>query len=673
VTTTTLYGNVSASNVVVTPAAGVTGISVTGNIYASNAVTTTTLYGNVSASNVVVTPAAGVTGISVTGNIYASNAVTTTNLFAVNETLTGSISVSQGSTFYLPTIGTQSSSQNFPGINATGYNVTTSLGTFIISASSEYGTQYSWLAFDSSSSTYWQIGAFVTGTYNSSSPYQYLAGVYTTSTGSTTYGGEWIQLQAPVKISPTQIVLGVGGYDPSFAPGAYVILGSNTGGAGSWTLLATQSSFTTPQTTNIVGAGNYNYIRIVFTNIKAGNSGGLGCILIQTAVITGTYLQAATSTSVYSEGYIGIGVTNATSSLHVIGNVYASNALSTTNVFATSVVPVYPISFRNRIINGDFIIDQRNAGASSTPGTGKTQVIDRWKVEIAGTGRCLVGQNLLGVTSPTGFTSYYGMQVSTTTTVNAGDYFFFGQVIEGINVVDLAWGTASAKPITLSFWAYSSVTGTGGGFVRNAGESAGNYTRSYPFTYTINATNTWEYKTVVIPGDTTGQWLSGQLDGVEVGFIMWNGTSFQGTPGVWAGANYTGPSGGTIGYAGSLNSRLLITGVQFEAGLNASQFERRHLGFELAQCQRYYEPTIARLGGYNTTGNFLRSSVYFNAKKRPKVSPTFTVISQLEKSNLDVFNFDSSNFDQSSARFLSNVVATGDAYGQWKVSVDCEF
>jgi hypothetical protein len=362
-----------------------------------------------------------------------------------------------------------------------------------------------------------------------------------------------------------------------------------------------------------------------------------------------------------------------TSNLQVTGNAYVSNAMTTTNVFATSVVPVYPISFRNRIINGDFIIDQRNSGASSTPGTGKTQVIDRWKVEIAGTGRCLVGQNLLGVVSPTGFTSYYGMQVSTTTTVNAGDYFFFGQVIEGINVVDLAWGTASAKPVTLSFWAYSSITGTGGGFVRNAGESAGNYTRSYPFTYTINATNTWEYKTVVIPGDTSGQWLSGQLDGVEVGFIMWNGTSFQGTPGVWAGTNYTGPSGGTIGYAGSLNSRLLITGVQFEAGLNASQFERRHLGFELAQCQRYYEPTIVRVGGYHTAGNFLRGSVYFNVKKRPKASPTLSVGTQYENNNLGILNFDNSNFDQSSARWLSNVVATGDAYGQWKVSVDCEF
>ena len=382
--------------------------------------------------------------------------------------------------------------------------------------------------------------------------------------------------------------------------------------------------------------------------------------------------NALTTTNVFAATETLTGTTG-TTTLNVTGNVYASNALTTTNVFATSVIPTYPISFRNRIINGDFIIDQRNGGASSTPGTGATRVIDRWNVEIFGSGRCLVGQNLGSVTSPSGFTSYYGMRVTTTTTPGSSDYFFIQQTIEGINTVDLQWGRATAQPATLSFWVYSSLTGTGGGFIRNAGETAGNYNRSFPFTYTINATNIWEYKRVVIPGDTTGQWLSGQYDGVQIGFEMWNGSTYQGTAGAWAGANYTGPSSASINYAGTLNSNLYITGVQFEAGLNASQYERRHIGFELAQCQRYYEPSVARMGGYHTTGGYLRSSVYFNVKKRPKVSPTFTVISTPESSNFGALGFDSSNFDQSSARILASVTTTGDAYGQWKVSVDCEF
>jgi hypothetical protein len=178
---------------------------------------------------------------------------------------------------------------------------------------------------------------------------------------------------------------------------------------------------------------------------------------------------------------------------------------------------------------------------------------------------------------------------------------------------------------------------------------------------------------VTIPGDTTGQWLSGQTDGIQFGFEMWNGSTYQGTSGAWAAANYTGPSNANINYAGTLNSTLYIAGVQFESGPFATPFERRHMDFTLAQCQRYFETSVARFGGYHTAGNFLRSSVYFNTKKRPKASPTFTVISQLENTNMGSLNFDSSNFDQSSARILASVTATGDAYGQWKVSVDCEF
>ena len=376
--------------------------------------------------------------------------------------------------------------------------------------------------------------------------------------------------------------------------------------------------------------------------------------------------------SLLASGSIGVGTITPSATLHIVGNAYVSNAVQTTNVLASSVSATYPISFRNRIINGDFLIDQRNAYANSTP-SGTLNVIDRWKVNIFGSGRCLVGQNLGSIVSPTNFTSYYGMKVTTTTTVGSGDYFFFSQVIEGVNMVDWLWGTSNAKPVTLSFWAYSSLTGTMGGFIRNSGATAGNYTRSYPFTFSISSANTWEYKTIAVSGDVTGQWITGQVDGAEVGIELWNGTAFQSAAGAWAAGNFTGPSGGTANFAGTLNSYLYLTGIQVELGPIATQFERRHLNFELAACQRYYETTIARLGGYHTAGNFLRSSVYFNTKKRPAAAPGFTVVSTLENSNMGSLSLDNSNFDQSSARILSNVITTGDAFGQWKVAIDAEF
>ena len=409
---------------------------------------------------------------------------------------------------------------------------------------------------------------------------------------------------------------------------------------------------------------------VTTTNVTAGGTLGV------TGAMTSNVANTTFFYDTFTIPYINTQVLNAASIVFTSANLATLNVSTTANIGtlnATSVISINPISFRNRIINGDFLIDQRNSGASSTPTT-DTKVIDRWKVNIAGSGRCLVGQNLGTIASPTGLTSYFGMKVTTTSTVNAGDYWFFSQVIEGINAVDFAWGTASARPVTLGFWVYSSLTGTMGGFVRNAGATAGNYSRSYPFTFSISSAATWEYKTVTILGDTIGQWISGQVDGIEVGFELWNGANFQGPPGAWGGTNYTGPSGGTAAFAGTLNSYMYLTGVQVELGSVATPFERRHINLELGMCQRYYESTIARLGGYNTTGGALRSSVYFNTKKRPAATPTFTVISAVETPvNMGTVNIDNSNFDQSSARILAAVTATGDAYGQWKVSVDCEF
>ena len=341
----------------------------------------------------------------------------------------------------------------------------------------------------------------------------------------------------------------------------------------------------------------------------------------------------------------------------------AFTTLSTTN----------PISFRNRIINGDFLIDQRNSGASSTPSVDPTRAIDRWKVNIVGSGRCQVGQNLGGVASPVGFTSYYGMKVTTTSSPGASDYFFLSQVVEGVNTLDWSFGTASARSVTLGFWVMSSLTGTMGGFVRNSGSTAGNYTRSYPFTFSVSSAATWEFKTVTVPGDTTGQWLTGQTDGVEFGIELWNGTGFQSAPGAWAAGNFTGPSGGTANFAGTLNSYMYVTGVQVELGSVATSYERKHYNFELAACQRYYETAIIRVGGYNTSGAYFRGSAYLNTKKRAAATPTLSVLANLETSNVGTLNFDNSNFDGSSARYLVPLTSTGDAYGQWRVAVDCEF
>jgi hypothetical protein len=290
-------------------------------------------------------------------------------------------------------------------------------------------------------------------------------------------------------------------------------------------------------------------------------------------------------------------------------------------------------------------------------------------MNVFGSGRLTIGKNYGAVSSPDGFVSYIGMKTTTTSTPGVNDYNFLSQVIEGVNTIDLQWGTANAKPIALSFWAYSSLTGTFGGSVRNAGS----YNRSYPFTYTISSSNTWEKKTVVIPGDTTGTWTTSHLFGIEIIFVVSNGTTWQATPFTWVAENRTGPSTSLVNLIGTLNATLYLTGIQAEIGSVATPYERRNYGHEFALCQRYYQITEVRTGGYHTTGNFLRGSACLNTAARPISSPVLTVLSTDESSNHGTLNVDNSNFRGDSFRFLVQVTTTGDAFGQWKVGCDTEF
>ena len=179
-----------------------------------------------------------------------------------------------------------------------------------------------------------------------------------------------------------------------------------------------------------------------------------------------------------------------------------------------TVVMGTPFTMRNKIINGAMVIDQRNAGASVTPSSG-AYTLDRWAVEMTQSSKFSIQQNAGSVTPPTGFSNYLGATSLSAYSVTSTDYFVIGQAIEGFNCADLAFGTASAQTITLSFWVRSSLTGTfGGTLLSNAA------TRNYVFSYTVSSANTWEQKTITITGDTTGTWLTNNGAGLFVRFCI---------------------------------------------------------------------------------------------------------------------------------------------------------
>jgi hypothetical protein len=238
--------------------------------------------------------------------------------------------------------------------------------------------------------------------------------------------------------------------------------------------------------------------------------------------------------------------------------------------------------FRNRIINGDMRIDQRNAGAAVTINGTSAYTVDRWFGEDVTDGVFTVQQDS---SVPSGFVNSAKITVTTAdASLAAGQYANFVQRIEGTNWADLAWGTASAKTVTLSFWVRSSLTGTFGGAIENGAEN-----RSYPFTYTISAANTWEQKTVTITGDTTGTWVTTTAKAVNVIFSLGSGSTYAGTAGAWAAADYRGGATGQTNVMGTLSATWYITGVQFEVGSVATPFERKPYGAELELCRRYLQ------------------------------------------------------------------------------------
>ena len=275
-------------------------------------------------------------------------------------------------------------------------------------------------------------------------------------------------------------------------------------------------------------------------------------------------------------------------------NVDGSGAVQTNGVDAiqisTSQAVTFPntanlpntFGFKNRIINGDMRIDQRNAGASITPTFDVTYTVDRWSARLTVASKYSVQRNAASVTPPAGFTNYLGVTSLAATTVAAGDYYAVQQTIEGFNIADLAWGTASAAPVTISFWVRSSLTGTFGGALGNS-----SFNRSYPFTYTISAANTWEQKTITIAGDTSGTWLTNNGSGISLYFGLGIGSTYSGTAGSWASANYLSATGATS-VVGTNGATFYITGIQLERGSIATSFDYLDYGRSLIQCQRYY-------------------------------------------------------------------------------------
>lgn len=296
--------------------------------------------------------------------------------------------------------------------------------------------------------------------------------------------------------------------------------------------------------------------------------------------------------------------------------------------------------FRNRIINGDMRIDQRNNGAVFTSTASAPYTVDRWQSNCPA-GATFTAQRVEDAPAGSGLLNSLKITVtSSKASVLATDEYMVRQSIEGYNLADFELGVATAKTFTVSFWVKSSVTGTHSGAFRNALAN-----RGYAFTYTITSANTWEYKTITVPGDTTGTWYKTDSVGIRLQFDLGCGDTMRVAAGSWVGGGVVVGATGAVRLITNSNATWQITGVQVEKAEAATAFEFRPYGTELAMCQRYYYV----IGRINTVPGF---------GGRLLISPLCVPM----RSTPSLTSIDIKNLDNGSAQSNTTWIS-GDSYG----------
>lgn len=260
------------------------------------------------------------------------------------------------------------------------------------------------------------------------------------------------------------------------------------------------------------------------------------------------------------------------------------------------------ITGKNLINNGAMTVSQRNGTSSTTPAN-YAYLTDRFQFRATQGSKFNAEQS---TTAATGFKNSLKMTVASAYTVTSSDQFGVRQFIEGQNISHLEWGTANAKSVTLSFWVRSSVTGTHSGALANSGDA-----RAYPFSFTVSSADTWEYKTISILGDTSGTWLDTNGIGIKVNFNLGAGSNHLAAAGSWTTGEIVGATD-SVSIVGTSSATFYITGVQLEVG-QATPFEHRSFGDELARCQRYCQVRSSEGVNYGVfaSGGLVASNVAY--------------------------------------------------------------
>ena len=413
---------------------------------------------------------------------------------------------------------------------------------------------------------------------------------------------------------------------------------------------------------------------VTFSGIVTATNGFSGNV---TGNVTGNITGNINATGVSTIATLNVTQSNPTN-LNVSG-VTTTATLRTTSIVGVTTAGITtayigsvndgPLSgFRNRIINGDMRIDQRRNGSSLSLSNSNDNTLDRYLCMFQGGATGTLTFQRVG-DAPVGFTS--SMKATVTVADTTDTQAYIGQFIEGYNWSDMYYGTANAKTATLSFWVKSSIAGLYCGGITGGGVSANQV--GYVFEYTINSVNTWEYKTVTIPGETSGSYTFDSTNGAGIRLkfdLGTKGSTFVAAPNAWtANLKFSTSTAGRVYWKENSGATFYLTGVQLEPGTVATPFERRSFGQELALCQRYYEksydvgtsPGTNTFAGMEVPSGFSNGSNNFVTPIRFKVNKRATpsVTAYTATGTSGSWNYSRSGASGTAATTIDNIGEAG--------------
>jgi hypothetical protein len=332
---------------------------------------------------------------------------------------------------------------------------------------------------------------------------------------------------------------------------------------------------------------------------------------------------------------------------------------------------------KNLIINGDMKVHQRGGTTQDS----NAFIVDRFRGSVSNLDE-LVTTYSQSSDAPAGFSNSLKVDIDTAeTSLSANEFIRVFYSAEAQDLQHLSFGTSSAKLITLSFWVKTNVTGS---YAINIWcPDSNRSTNSY---YTVKSADVWEYKTITFPGDAVGSINNDNGIGMGINFMLAAGSDFTGGNSIGKWVTYSSPYlayGQTANIMSSTSNYFNLTGVQLEVGKNATEFEHRSYGEELALCQRYYQRNKLDSGQYCSivSGTGYSAGTFYGTyhlQTPMRVSPTSMGYSSLShfsivqtnvttNPNPNAFAIDNGSGTQTLRIYATTAGATGltPGYGAW--------